>query len=468
MKEIEKKYLLKDSIISLIDAYSLKPHKITQFYTTITPTNSVRYRQMDDQYFKTIKHGTGASRDEEEMEISEQKFQKKFEDRIKNPIRKNRYMFLFEEKEYSIDVFKKDFKGLFILEIEFPSMEDFEQFKLPAILKTHIIKDVTFDESFKNKNMVLYGRPQTTYDLNTIFTELDKEDIDELDAYFIPNLSPLDALRVILYKYSLSILFYKERIILHGDTEDLHQFRVSIRKSRAFLKEFDFLFPKKQYTYLYDTLAKVAKFTNQKRDLDVIKNRLQHLGEKHDTVKQDISKHQEDEHQKIIKMLKSETFEHFFKDYQSALKNETLVNTHNTAGTIEHTAKKVIEMLHHKIILKIDSLEKRFDTEKLHKIRIALKKFRYLLEEFQHIFDEEKIDTMIQKGKTLQTLLGNFNDSVNQNRLLHNYFKANKKNIPDRKKLEHTLLDKTTKSQKKSMAHAIKELNKFKRKALRL
>ena len=90
MKEIERKYLLNDSILSLIHEHNLKKHKITQFYTTIKPDKGVRYRQMDDRYFKTVKYGTGASRDEEEVEISEKKFQKKFKDRIKEPIRKNR------------------------------------------------------------------------------------------------------------------------------------------------------------------------------------------------------------------------------------------------------------------------------------------------------------------------------------------------------------------------------------------
>jgi len=78
-KEIERKYLLKDSIISLIHEHSLKKHKITQFYTTITPSKGVRYRQMDDRYFKTVKHGTGASREEEEVEITKKKFQKKLQ-----------------------------------------------------------------------------------------------------------------------------------------------------------------------------------------------------------------------------------------------------------------------------------------------------------------------------------------------------------------------------------------------------
>ena len=423
MKEIERKYLLKDSILFLIDDYGLKKHKISQFYTTIKPDKGVRYRQMDDRYFKTVKYGTGASRDEEEGEISEKKFHKKFKDHIKESIRKNRYLFHFEGKEYSIDVFKKAFKGLYILEIEFQSMEDFERFELPPTLKTHVIKDVSFDESFKNKNMVLHGKPKTVYDVDAIFTELDKKDIDALDAYFIPNLSSMDALRVILYKFSRSILVHKERILMYDDTEeDLHQFRVNIRKSRAFLKEFKFLFPKEHYNYFNENLDNFATQTNQKRDLDVIKERLKEVDTNHDAIQEDIKEQQVREQHVIEEMLKGKIFEDFFLAYQNALKQDTLLTSDNNQETIEDTAKKVIKALHLKIVKKINALEKKFSDKKLHKIRISLKKLRYLLEEFQHIFGEKKIEKMIKKGRKLQTLLGDFNDTVNQNKLLHNYF----------------------------------------------
>lgn len=468
MKEIERKYLLKDSIISFIDEHALHGHKIIQFYTTITPIKGVRYRQMDDRYFKTVKYGTGASREEKEVEISEKKFQKKFEERIKEPIRKNRYMYHFEGKEYSIDVFKKAFKGLYILEIEFPNMEDFEQFKLPSLLKAHVIKDVSFDESFKNKSMVLHGRPKTSYDVDDIFTELDKKNIDELDVYFIPNLSSMDALRIILYKFSQSILAYKERILMYDDTEDLHQFRVNIRKSRAFLKEFGFLIPKKHHSYFNENLERFTTQTNQKRDLDVIKERLLQLDEKYDSIQKDIKQQREDEQQHIHEMLNSKTFEDFFLAYQNALKQDTLLTSDNNQDTIEHTAKQVIKELHLKIVKKIDALEKNFDDKKLHKIRISLKKLRYLLEEFQYIFDEKKIEKMIEKGKKLQTLLGDFNDTVNQTKLLHNYFESNTKSVIEGKELEHKLLDKTSKSQKKLLCKAIKQLHKFKEQAFKL
>lgn len=468
MQEIERKYLLKDSILSLIEEYALKKHKITQFYTTITPDKGVRYRQMDDRYFKTVKYGSGASREEIEVEISKGKFQIKLKERIKDPIRKNRYMFELEGEEYSIDVFKDTLKGFYILEIEFPSMKAFNAFILPALLKQHVIKDVSYDESFRNKNIALHGKPSSAYDINSLWKALETKSIEELDAYFISDLTPIDALRVILYKFSLNILSYQKRIITYNHTEDLHQFRVNIRKSRAFLKEFGFLIPKKHLKYFNVNLSMFASQTNQKRDLDVIKERLGALDKDHKMIQKDIKQQQKHEHHNIQKMLKSQTFKNFFYTYQDMLKNDTLLTSENHTGSIENTARQIIQYLHHKIIRQIDDLENYFDVEKLHKIRISFKKLRYLLEEFQHIFGEEKIEKMINKGKKLQTLLGDYNDTVNQKKLLHNYLKRNKKKIPDRKELEHTLLDKTEKNQEELMLQAKKKLHKFKKQPLKL
>jgi len=75
---------------------------------------------------------------------------------------------------------------------------------------------------------------------------------------------------------------------------------------------------------------------------------------------------------------------------------------------------------------------------------------------------------MIEKGKKLQTLLGDFNDTVNQTKLLHDYFKSNKKSISKGKEIEQRLLKKTSKRQEKLMLQAKKKLHKFKDKPLKL
>jgi CHAD domain-containing protein len=255
---------------------------------------------------------------------------------------------------------------------------------------------------------------------------------------------------------------------LYDDEEDLHQFRVNIRKSRAFLKEFAFLFPAKEHDHFNEKLSDFASLTNQKRDLDVINERLIALDDKHDDVQVDIRRQQKRENQKITQMLKGKDFEQFFDSYQSILKDQTLVNVNNSTGSIEDTAKKVLQDLHIKIVKKIDALEKKFSIKTLHKIRISLKKYRYLLEEFQHIFGDKKIKKMIEKGKSLQTILGDFNDTVNQKKLLHTYFKSTKKKITDRKELESKLLKKTAKTQKNLLSQAMKKLQKFKKQGLNL
>lgn len=304
--------------------------------------------------------------------------------------------------------------------------------------------------------------------LSSIFKELERKNIAELDSYFISDLSSLNALRVILYKYSLSILFYKERILLDNEEEDLHQFRINIRKSRAFLKEFDFIFPKKDHVHFYDNLSRFATQTNQKRDLDVIKNHLLQLDATHNTIQKNIKQQQIHEQQDIQEMLRSKKFKKFFLSYQDTLKGESLFTGKNNKDSIEYTAKKVIKKLHHKIVKKINVLEKDYDDNKLHKIRISFKKLRYLLEEFQHIFGEDKIKKMIKKGKKLQTLLGDINDTVNQTKLLHGYFQSNSSNLSKDIKLENKLHKSTLKRQKKLVRKAMKELHKFQEQTLKL
>lgn len=313
----------------------------------------------------------------------------------------------------------------------------------------------------------LQGEP-TAYDVPTIFRTIETKNIDELDSYFISDLLSLDALRIILYKLSLSILFYKERLLLYDVPEDLHQFRVHIRKSRAFLKEFKFLFPKKKYNYLYEHLSTFATQTNKKRDLDVISNSLLELDKEYTTIEEVIKQQQLQEQQIIEEMLRSQTFNTFFLTYQDLLKNDTLLRADNNKATIEYTAKQVIKNLHFHIVKKIDALEKKYHDKELHKIRISFKKLRYLLEEFQQIFGATKINEMIKKGKKLQTLLGDFNDTVTQKALLNDFFQSNTKNFPQAEQLEYEFFKKISSREEKLRRKAMKKLHKFKGESFKL
>ena len=289
------------------------------------------------------------------------------------------------------------------------------------------------------------------YDIQALFEQLSAKDGEELDDYFSPNLAVTDVLRVILYKFFLLVDFYKERIVLFDNAEDLHQFRVNIRKSRAFLKEFDFLQYDLQLGSISDTLGAFAKQTNHKRDLDVMQTQLASLVDgQYDTISARIMQEQKEEHIHIQNLLTSQRVEAFFTDYRAALIHNTLLDgTCNTMHT-KALIKKVVTKLHQKIIKKITRLEKNFSVEKLHTIRITLKRFRYLLEEFQVILGKKEVETVIKNGKMLQALLGDYNDSITQEQLLQPY-------------LDDVLLYKLYEYQKETLETIMKKLHHFKK-----
>lgn len=250
-------------------------------------------------------------------------------------------------------------------------------------------------------------------------TSIKHPPFDEKEAYFNADFPASKALRIILLKFYLNILYYRDRLLETHEDEDLHQFRVNIRKSRAFIKTFGFLFERELDVLLLTQLSKIASFTNKKRDLDVIKKELTTILEKKSKLHQEIDTDLSSEKKRINLMLQSQNLQEFLDSYYTILiEGEHLFVPHTKDAKIKKSAKKVIQKLQHTIQKRIKSLKKHFSVEKLHKIRISFKKLRYLLEEFQHLFKKKDISKSILQMKELQTILGDLNDTVNQKRLI--------------------------------------------------
>ncbi len=74
-------------------------------------------------------------------------------------------------------------------------------------------------------------------------------------------------------RYSLGLIDvvvgYIPKMMNPRDPEDLHQFRVHLRKLRSILLTYDVLFPKKELTFFIRRIEELAEATNIARDLDV-------------------------------------------------------------------------------------------------------------------------------------------------------------------------------------------------------
>ena len=149
MQEIERKFLVKE-LPKNLEAY---PHsEIEQVYILLDP--EVRARRVDDEYLFTIKTGSGMTRGEDEMTISDMAFDNLKANAIGNIIHKTRYSIKLDcGLVVEVDKFHGDLAPLCLAEIEFPSEQEANMF-LPL---SWFGDDVTYDKSYKNQSLATKG-----------------------------------------------------------------------------------------------------------------------------------------------------------------------------------------------------------------------------------------------------------------------------------------------------------------------
>ncbi len=151
MKEIEKKYLVKD-----IDLKKYKYIDITQAYlNTTNPT--IRVRKYGNDYFLTYKRKIETDknikiRDEYELPITEEVFNKLIKKREGNIINKRRYIIELENNlKAELDVYFDDLEGLKTVEVEFKTENDSLSFKKPD----WFLEDVSTNKNYTNSSLAM-------------------------------------------------------------------------------------------------------------------------------------------------------------------------------------------------------------------------------------------------------------------------------------------------------------------------
>lgn len=152
-REIERKFLVTTPPPDL-ENY---PHnEIMQGYLIITDNDiEVRIRKKGDQYYETVKAGSGLVRKESQKEIPEQAFWDHWPLTEGKRVQKLRYEIPYKEALIELDVYSDELDGLIVAEVEFDSEEESVQFEPPPWFGV----EVTHDERYKNKNLALHGKP---------------------------------------------------------------------------------------------------------------------------------------------------------------------------------------------------------------------------------------------------------------------------------------------------------------------
>jgi CHAD domain-containing protein len=133
---------------------------------------------------------------------------------------------------------------------------------------------------------------------------------------------------------------------------------------------------------------------------------------------EDLKEQRKSEHQSLVRMLKSVKYKRVLSDWEAYLISKDSKSGQKTRS-VRELAKSVITRRNKKVLRFGLKILVTGSDELLHQLRIECKKLRYLLEFFNSLFSQDKIQNLIKKLKLLQDNLGDFNDLVIQQERLN-------------------------------------------------
>ncbi|MFV0441898.1 MAG: hypothetical protein ACK5LV_11525 [Lachnospirales bacterium] len=158
--EIEKKYLIDVEKLPF-SLNALEKTEIEQIYITTKPT--LRIRKRNEKFYVTIKSNHNVDKNvdvkvnkELEMEISYDEYMELFKlhDISKSRIiRKNRYLYNLDNNlVVELDEFLGEYKGIYLAEIEFATVEESRNFEKPSWLLEDVSDNYLFSNAVMSKS----------------------------------------------------------------------------------------------------------------------------------------------------------------------------------------------------------------------------------------------------------------------------------------------------------------------------
>jgi len=243
---------------------------------------------------------------------------------------------------------------------------------------------------------------------------------NKLDLILDAEIPAEQALKEILLRL-LDIMQLNSAGSIRGrDTEFMHDYRVSIRKTRSALTQINKVLPQDIISKYNKFFSGLGKLTNPVRDLDVFQIKLESYqrnlskaAQKHlQPLRYYIARSRAEAQKKFIHTLKSAEYRQSIKQWREYLQDPvpTSPPLENTNKSICVLADELVWNMYQLALEEGNAITDDTEAEALHELRKTCKKLRYLMEFFQSIYPADKICELIQALKGLQDNLGEYND----------------------------------------------------------
>lgn len=231
---------------------------------------------------------------------------------------------------------------------------------------------------------------------------------------------PANLLKNIADSFHKILKTNEEGVISNNDKEFLHDYRTTIRRFRVLLQFLGTFNNNTQLSILMTGIKKCQKESNKLRDLDVFIDKLssfnypRKLKKSYEELVKYLIYSRENLFLKYLKSSKTIKLGNIFEDFDRIIPSLKNLNYPDYTNMLFQESVLIIQQIK-TIIL---ALKELFSYELLHKLRIRIKILRYLLELNKNLFPAKDYIQFEQSLKSIQSLLGDFNDLVIQIEIL--------------------------------------------------
>jgi len=224
----------------------------------------------------------------------------------------------------------------------------------------------------------------------------------------------------------------KNETILHHEKDDeaLHDFRISIRRTRALIGQTKSLLGVDRLKPFRRGFKWIGSFTTPVRDLDVLALKLDDYGltlpkeyrQNLNIIREFLEQQRELAYATLIKDINSQRYHNLINDWKKFLSqflNEEIVAT--SQDTILTVANKKTWSTYKEVLREGRAITDNSPPETLHELRKSCKKLRYLIDFFSDLHPRKSVKQLIRILKKLQDYLGDFQDAEAHLSLLNRY-----------------------------------------------
>jgi CHAD domain-containing protein len=215
------------------------------------------------------------------------------------------------------------------------------------------------------------------------------------------------------------------------DTEFLHDYRVSLRRTRSLLGQIKNVFPSDAVTHFRTEFRWLAQATGAKRDLDVLVLSLRRMSQSLPAgdlaaLLAFLSRKQLHEQRLLEQVLESDRYRTLLAGWRDFLQDPPpgVPEPENAARLLMEVASRRISRLYRRLVDQAMAVHEETPADAIHQVRIQAKKLRYMIDAMRSLHSQDDLVRIIDSLKKVQRVLGDFNDAQVQGRNLLSFGRA--------------------------------------------